>query len=730
MAEKKVIELDVKSNLGSLKSQLKQAQQEVQTLADKFGATSAEAIQAAKRAAELKDRIGDAKSLTDAFNPDAKFKALSGSLTGVASGFSAVTGAMGAFGSENKDVEKALLRVQSAMALSQGLQGLGEARDSFKQLGGVIRDAAVKLGILTVTKQADVAVTAEQAIAQAASVGATEAQAVANATAGTSFKVMGVAAKTSLNGVKGAIAATGIGLLVVALGTIVAYWDDIKGLVSGVNAEQNKQYENQKLITAEAKMQYDAFDSSVNSLKLQGKSEKDIIKLRKNKLFILLQENKQDIANAEAKLKSEVQGAKRNQEYAKMYMRLELEIMALTLRAAAAPIDLMMISINKALSLLGLAEIKMKPINSYITDMTKAGADAFGKFLFDPDAIAAEGKKTIDELKGVYNANKSSYDGIRLEIIAIDKTASDKALEGNQEKIDKLKAQEEEYQQSIKDAKKNILNETLTQDEIEINAVKEKYQKQLDLAKSLKKDTAVIEEAMGIEINAIRKKYADELETLPMLPLVPIKTAATELVGIAKQATQEELDAFVTLAETKMAIRDADFDNASAGIDLISKLFEGNKKVQAASLIAENALAIAKTIIATKASNQAARASGTALSIATAGASVVTAEALILRNNIGAGISIAGIIAATGKGLSALKAGGAPTGGDTGGNTGGGGGGGNSVMSANFNVVGNSGINQLGQLQQRPTKAYVVSGDMSTAQSLDRNRIENATLVQ
>ena len=56
--------------------------------------------------------------------------------------------------------------------------------------------------------------------------------------------------------------------------------------------------------------------------------------------------------------------------------------------------------------------------------------------------------------------------------------------------------------------------------------------------------------------------------------------------------------------------------------------------------------------------------------------------------------------------------------------------GGGSVMSPNFNVVGNSGINQLAQLQQTPTKAYVVSGDMTTAQSLDRNRIENATLVQ
>ena len=55
--------------LGNLKTQLKEAQKEVQVLADKFGATSEEAINAAKKAADLKDRIGDAKALTDAFNP-------------------------------------------------------------------------------------------------------------------------------------------------------------------------------------------------------------------------------------------------------------------------------------------------------------------------------------------------------------------------------------------------------------------------------------------------------------------------------------------------------------------------------------------------------------------------------------------------------------------------------------------------------------------------------------
>jgi len=135
---------DVGKSVGSLKKQLREAQNEVTALSDKFGATSKEAINAAKKAAQLKDAIGDAKALTDAFNPDAKFKALTASLSGVAGGFAALQGAVGLFGKQTEAVEKTLLKVQSAMALSQGLQAVGESIDSFKQLGAVIGNSVSK----------------------------------------------------------------------------------------------------------------------------------------------------------------------------------------------------------------------------------------------------------------------------------------------------------------------------------------------------------------------------------------------------------------------------------------------------------------------------------------------------------------------------------------------------------------------------------------------------------
>ena len=169
-------------SIGSLKKQLREATYEVANLSEKFGATSVQAVNAAKKAAELRDRIGDAKALTDAFNPDAKFKALTASLSGVAGGFGAVQGAMALFGAETDNVQKTLLKVQSAMALSQGLQAVGESIDSFKQLGAVIRTQVV----------------------------------------------------SAFSTLRGAIIATGVGALAVGLGLLIANFDKVKEAINNL----------------------------------------------------------------------------------------------------------------------------------------------------------------------------------------------------------------------------------------------------------------------------------------------------------------------------------------------------------------------------------------------------------------------------------------------------------------------------------------------------------------
>jgi hypothetical protein len=185
MAENTQLSFDIKIGgnqdqaLGSLKAQLREATAEVTKLSEQFGASSKEAVNAAKRAAELKDQIGDAKSLIDAFNPDAKFKALTASLSGVAGGFSALQGATALFGKENEDLQKTLLKVNSAMALSQGLQAVGESIDSFKQLGTVIKTQVV----------------------------------------------------SAFSTLRGALIATGIGALAIAIGLVAANFDKVKNAI-------------------------------------------------------------------------------------------------------------------------------------------------------------------------------------------------------------------------------------------------------------------------------------------------------------------------------------------------------------------------------------------------------------------------------------------------------------------------------------------------------------------
>lgn len=216
------VELDTSgasAPMASLKSQIKEATNELVNFTGKFGATSKEAINAAKRVAELKDRLGDARQMVDAFNPDAKFNALTQSISGAASAFSAVQGAMGLFGVESANTEKALLRVQSAMAFSQGLSnfldgGIEGFKNLYKQISGPIIEGFTAL--------------------------------------------------------KTAIGSIGIGLLITGLVVLIANWDKLKTAVGGVTDEQSKLIDTQKKLNEAYK------DSSVKN------AANDVLQLKIN----------------------------------------------------------------------------------------------------------------------------------------------------------------------------------------------------------------------------------------------------------------------------------------------------------------------------------------------------------------------------------------------------------------------------------------------------------------
>lgn len=144
MVEKIVFEVETKTgnsaaSVKSVKAELRALQNEMAGLAvgsDAF-------VKAAQRAGQLKDQIEDANMAVKAFNPEAKFQAFAGVLGGVANGFSAVQGAMALFGTENKDIEKAILQTQGAIALATGINGLMGMKDAFIVLGTVIKTQVV-----------------------------------------------------------------------------------------------------------------------------------------------------------------------------------------------------------------------------------------------------------------------------------------------------------------------------------------------------------------------------------------------------------------------------------------------------------------------------------------------------------------------------------------------------------------------------------------------------------
>ena len=233
-AELKIEGLDkAGQSVGSIRKQLKEAQADVIAMADKFGIASKEAQAAAMKVADITDRIGDAKALSDTFNPDRKFVALGSALQGVTAGFSAFTGAMGLVGAESKEVEKLLLKVQSAMALQQGISGIMGAIDWFKLLANTIKTQVV-----------------------------------------TAFSTM-----------KGAILATGLGALVIAIAAVVQGFSEMSDAADEAAESQKKlNEETQRFAEIGLKGELDYLNQKekldIAKAKLAGKSEQEIFQIQ------------------------------------------------------------------------------------------------------------------------------------------------------------------------------------------------------------------------------------------------------------------------------------------------------------------------------------------------------------------------------------------------------------------------------------------------------------------
>lgn len=248
---------------------------------------------------------------------------------------------------------------------------------------------------------------------------------------GSAFKTLGTSMKASFKtGVQGASAlkkgliATGIGAIVVALGLIVAYWDDIIGLISGVSAAEKQLMEDTE---AEVKARQDGLAATLaseNSLKLAGKSEKEIRQLKIDQTDEVINQMKIQLQLQKDQKKAQVEAAERNRNIAQGIIAFITAPLTLIL----AMVD----GITKGLSYLpGMGDVA--------TSLAEDFTGGIANMIFDPEEVAEEGDAAIAETEAQLLKLQNTRDGYILQGQAADQKAADdrKALKDKE-------AQEEE----------------------------------------------------------------------------------------------------------------------------------------------------------------------------------------------------------------------------------------------------------------------------------------------
>ena len=563
---------------------------------------------------------------------------LGGALQGVTSAFAGVQGAMALTGNQSEELEQALLKVQGAMALAEGVRG--------------IREGAV------------------------------------------AFKAMGTSAKIALSGIRTGIAATGIGVLLLALGAVVAYWDDITSAISGVSSEQEKLNAQAQANLDIQQQKLDSIGGQENILKLQGKSERDILKMKIAQTDEVIKATENQIAQNDITAKAQIAASQRNRD-----------ILSGIIKFIQAPLSILLSTIDSVGDALGQDFGLAKGLDNLINK----GAS----LIFNPEGEKKKAEETRKESLKALEKLKNDKAGYQISINNIDKQAAKDAAAKQKETDDKNIQLAKEKADALERIRQGEIDTEAERRAEELKQVKKQYAELIAEAEkyyglnsekvlSLKEAQRTKEKELQAKFDAEdaeRKKVEDEKNKADAEKQIEIERAVTD---------------------AKLALQNQALDTAANGIGLLKSLFEKNKGLQKAALIAESAIGISKIVINTQAANAAAK-----LKYALLPGGQALAATEIALNKVGAGIGIAANLAATAKGLASLGGGSAQSGNA---NLGGAGG---STSTPQFNVVGNSGVNQIAQTlgrEQQPVQAYVVANNVTTAQSLDRNIIQNASL--
>jgi len=601
---------------------------------------------------------------------------LTGALGSVTGGFSVAQGAMGAFGVTSETTEEALLKVQSAMAISSGFETIKQGAKSFDGL---------KASILSTTfaQKANTAATSAAAIVQKLFTGS-----VATTTVG--FKLL-----------RGAIIATGIGALIVAVGLVVANFDKFKKVLSNIG-----------WLTAVG----DAISNIVNSvtdfLGFTSESER-VLDKQKQVAEKSLKQNESYLKKNEHKLsESRKREIELNNEHFQRIVDGEMtKEESLKILREKANIDKQKAQdeANK------IQAEKQKEANEKAKEAQNKADEkqaelVKSRFENENNFIAEQLKNeqlTIDEKRNIVLASQELSKEDRQKFLADLQTQEiEKEKEHNQKITDLNKKFDDEKAQRLADTavKKEELDYENQIKEIELLA-----QTELEKQTLIEKLNAEHLVRMGIAKKTDADKQLEEEQK--------IKDQILQVETAYQNAKRNALDTGLNILQ--------EFAGKNKGIALSILALQKGLAIADVVVGASKSLALQSAALATANTGAAA----TPQAIATSGISaipVIAANTALaakgaLTTKITAATSIASILASGISGAKSITAGS----GDSGST-----GGGSAPQSPSFNLVQGTGRNQLAESigQQAPVKAFVVARDMSTGQEMDRNIIKSASL--
>jgi len=500
-----------------------------------------------------------------------------------------------------------------------------------------------------------------------------------------SYEAISLSSK-GLSGFKKAMVATGIGAFVIALGYVISNFDKIKDLVSGVTKEQKKSLEVAEQNVILSSRLLENTNESVNSLKLQGKTEKEIRDIKK-------QQTNESILAYEAQLlsqkqikKSQIETAKRNKD-----------ILQGIIRFVFAPISLIL----KMIDGITYAASFLPGVGAEATNLEEQFSGGIAGLVFDSKEVEDKAEDTIRETEKQLRNLRNKRDGYLL-------AEKEKSKKNGEDEVDEAKKLED-LKNKIRDESANKEDEARALELLKIEEHNEKLLKEAKdaglLTQELKDSLNEKLAAKQAEFDAIDKERRDKKKAAEDAKKEKEDADERERLKIQKEFEEEQYR--------------TGFDNLQNILSIGGKKME---KVGKALAIADVVRTASKSISSTISSTAEANAKAVAASPLTSGMPFVGI------NTAKAALSIGSTVASAAKSINSIK-------GDSKSVSGGGGaaaGGGGGSQPPAFNIVGASDTNQLadaiGTQEQQPVQAFVVANDVTTAQSLQNNIVEGATI--